>query len=60
MTSNLISAIRPHLISNSDLDQETIYNILNNAEHDKINYSVGLILIFLEIKKIYSFSIVFL
>ena len=46
MTSNLISAIRPHLISNSDLDQEKIYNILNNAEHDKINYSVGSILIF--------------
>ena len=60
MTSNLISAIRPHLISNSDLDQEKIYNILNNAEHDKINYSVGSILIFFRNQKIYSFSIVFL
>ena len=44
MSSNLISTIRPHLIRNSDLDQETIYNILNNAEHDNISYPVDSIL----------------
>lgn len=44
MTSDLPSAIKPHFISNSDLDQNTIYNILNSAEKDNINYPISSIL----------------